>query len=121
LAASDPEGSVIMNNRRINRSNPVLWASAFVIFALAITQAGRLAPNPAYAGDAVTTRGGLSLLTASSGTGPKEAPYDLLYVVDSADELLYIYWVENANSQATSKLALVSGSSLPALFNAARR
>jgi hypothetical protein len=109
-----------MTNHRINRSSPVLWASAFIILAMAITQAGRLAPNPAYAGDAVTTGSGLSLLTASSGTGPKEAPYDLLYVIDSQDELLYIYWVENANSPSTSKLSLVNGSYLPSLFQAAR-
>ncbi len=109
-----------MTNHRINRSSPVLWASAFIILAMAIAQAGRRAPNPAYAGDAVTTGSGLSLLTASSGTGPKEAPYDLLYVIDSQDELLYIYWVENANTPATSKLSLVNGSYLPSLFQAAR-
>jgi hypothetical protein len=109
-----------MNSHRINRSSPVLWASAFVILAMAIAQAGRLAPNPAYAGDAITTGSGLSLLTTSSGSGPKEAPYDLLYVIDSQDELLYIYWIENANTQATSKLNLVNGSFLPALFQAAR-
>jgi hypothetical protein len=109
-----------MKNHRNHRSSSVLWASAFVILAMAISQAGRLAPNPAYAGDAVTTNSGLSLLTASSGTGPKEAPYDLLYVVDSQDELLYIYWIDNANTPATSKLTLVNGSYLPALFQAAR-
>jgi hypothetical protein len=109
-----------MTNHRINRSSPVLWASAFIILAMAIAQAGRLAPNPAYASDAVTTGSGLSLLTTSSGSGPKEAPYDLLYVIDSQDELLYIYWVENANSPSTSKLSLVNGSYLPSLFQAAR-
>jgi hypothetical protein len=109
-----------MNTDRPNRSSGVLWASAFVILAMAISQAGRLAPNPAYAGDAITTDSGLSLLTASSGTGPKEAPYDLLYVIDSQDELLYVYWIDNANTPATSKLTLVNGSYLPALFQAAR-
>jgi hypothetical protein len=109
-----------MKSQSMNRSNPVLWASAFVILAMAIAQAGRLAPNPAYAGDAISTNSGLALLTASSGTGPKEAPYDLLYVIDSQDELLFVYWIENANTQATSKLSLVNGGYLPALFQAAR-
>lgn len=106
---------------RVNPSAAVLWASAFIVAALTITQAGRLAPNPAYAGDAITTGQGFSLLTASSGIGPKEAPYDLLYVIDSNDETLMIYWIENANTQQTSKLTLVNGSYLPTLFDAARR
>ena len=109
-----------MNSHRINRSSPVLWASAFVILAMTIARAGRLAPNPAFAGDAITTNSGLSLLTASSGSGPREAPYDLLYVIDSQDEQLFIYWIENANTPTTSKLVLVNGTNLPGLFQAAR-
>ena len=106
--------------RRNNPAAPVLWASAFVITALAVMQAGRLAPNPAYGNMAVSTDEGFSMVTSSSGQGPKERPYDLLYVIDSNEESLFIYWIENANPPATARLELKGGSYLPRLFQAAR-
>ncbi len=106
-------------NHRLNPAAAVLWASAFVVAALAIMQAGRLAPNPAYA-DALTTEDGFSLLTAPSGLGGGDRPYDLLYVIDSTDETLFIYWIENATTPSSSRLTLMDGAYLPTLFNAAR-
>ena len=101
-------------------SAPVLWASEFIIAALAIMQAGRFAPNPAYAGMAVSTDEGFSLVASSSGRGPADRPYDLIYVIDSSEESLYIYWIENANTPATSRLQLRGGAFLPRLFEAGR-
>ncbi|MCH2160343.1 MAG: hypothetical protein MK085_00570 [Phycisphaerales bacterium] len=106
---------------QIRIGSVVLWAVAFVLTALVIMQAGRLAPNPAYAGMATTTDQGFSLVTSSSGLGPKDAPYDLLYVIDNRQELLYIYTIPTASNQAASRLELLGGGSLPTLFNAARR
>ena len=107
--------------RRTNISaSPVLWASAFVITALAIMQAGRLSPNPAYAGQAVTTDEGFSMVTTSSGQGPQTERYDVLYIIDSAEESMFIYYIENANTPTTSRLDLKNGAYLPSLFNAAR-
>ena len=108
------------NERSINPSAAILWASAFVIAAMLIMQAGKLAPNPAYAGMATSTDAGFTLVTSSDGQGPPDAPYDLLYVIDNSDEVLYIYTIPNATSSASSRLELLGGGHLPTLFNAAR-
>ena len=109
-----------MNLRNRASTSPVLWASAFVIAALVVMQAGRLAPNPAFAGQAVTTDDGFSLVTASSGQGPRGERYDVLYVIDSNEESMFIYYIDNANTTAASRLDLKNGAYLPNLFNAAR-
>ena len=106
--------------QQFNLGSAVLWASSFLIMALVVMQAGRLAPNPAFAGMATTTSDGFSLVTSSSGVGPKGAPYDLLYVIDNSEELLYIYNIPAASNAAASRLQLLGGGSLPSLFNAAR-
>ena len=98
----------------------ILWASAFIIATLAIFQAGHLSPNPAFAGMATSTDEGFSLVTSSSGTGPKENPYEYLYVIDSNDESLLIYSIPNANNPTASKLILIDGAYLPRLFAAGR-
>ncbi len=108
------------NRQRHFNASPVLWASAFVIAAMAIMQAGRFAPNPAYAGMAVSTDEGFSMVASSSGRGPADRPYDLVYIIDSSEESLYIYWIENANTPATSRLQLRGGAFLPTLFTAGR-
>ena len=59
--------------QQFNLGSAVLWASSFLIMALVVMQAGRLAPNPAFAGMATTTSDGFSLVTSSSGVGPKGA------------------------------------------------
>jgi len=105
---------------RISPAAAVLWASAFVIAALLIMQAGRLSPNPAYAGMATSTMSGFTLVTSSDGQGPPEAPYELLYVIDNSDEVLYIYTIPNATNPQSSRLELLGGGHLPTLFKAAR-
>jgi len=104
----------------LSPSAAILWASAFLIATLAIFQAGHLSPNPAFAGMATTTDEGFSLVTTSSGNGPKENPYEFLYVIDSSDESLLIYSIPNANSPSASKLVLMGGANLPRLFSAGR-
>ena len=108
------------HTQRIRPAAAVLWASAFVIAAMLIMQAGRLAPNPAYAGMATSTSSGFSLVTSSDGQGPPQSPYELLYVIDSTDEVLYIYTIPNATNPASSRLELLGGGHLPTLFRAAR-
>ena len=71
-------------------------------------------------GQAVTTDEGFSMVTTSSGQGPQVERYDVLYIIDSAEESLFIYYIDNANSPATSRLDLKNGAYLPSLFNAAR-
>lgn len=108
------------NRGAISPSAAILWASAFLIATLAIFQAGHLSPNPAFAGMATTTDEGFSLVTTSSGNGPKENPYEFLYVIDSSDESLLIYSIPNANNPSASKLVLMGGANLPRLFSAGR-
>jgi hypothetical protein len=76
----------------INPSAAVLWASAFVIAALVIVQAGRLPGNPAHA-DSAVTRGDYTLLTtdASAPLGDK-----LLYIIDSRGQTLLVYEIQDA-------------------------
>ena len=47
-------------------ASAILLASAFLIAALTIVQAGRLPANKAFASDAVTGLEGYTLITASS-------------------------------------------------------
>lgn len=75
---------------RFDAGAGALWASAFVIGAMIITQASRLGSGvPAYAGN-VSEVGDLTVLTASAGDND-----DVLAVLDRRDEILYIYGVEN--------------------------
>lgn len=101
-------------------THATLWASAFIIGALLIMQAGRLSPNPAFAGMAASSNGGFSLVTSSDGNGPANAPYDMLYIIDNTSEVLYIYTIPNATSPKSSGLELLGGGSLPNLFRAGR-
>lgn len=81
-----------MTRPRVNGS-AVLWASAFVIFALAIVQAGRLGPmSAADAGDVALIRD-LTILTAASGNDE-----DILLILDTRAQTLYIYGPKNRNS-----------------------
>ncbi|MHC4909579.1 MAG: hypothetical protein ACYTF9_07680 [Planctomycetota bacterium] len=103
---------------RLNPSSAALWASAFVIAALAIVQAGRMQANPAYAGMA-SSQGDYTLLTASAGRGDKAAPFTLLYVIDSRDQVLLVYEIDDA--RRTPALQLRDGGSLAGLFMTARQ
>jgi hypothetical protein len=106
----------------MNRARPaspsatVLWASAFVIAAMTIIQAGRLPGPAAHAGNAAAFNE-YSLVTARSGIGPDEKPYELLYVIDSHAEVLLVYEIQNIQQG----LFLRDGGSLVNLFRSGGR
>ncbi len=102
---------------QISPSAAVLWASALVIAALTIIQAGRL-PGPAARAEMSSSHGDYTLLTARSGRGPDEAPYELLYVIDNRDQVLLVYEVAEAQRGVVTA---VDGGPLDNLFRGARR
>ncbi len=105
----------IRNN--VNSAAAVLWASAFILTALVITQAGSLPGNPAYADMAVES-GGFTLLTVDAGRGNDCDPEELLYVIDSRDEVLLVYEIEDTRQK---QIVLRGGGSLSNLFINARQ
>jgi hypothetical protein len=96
-----------------NSSAAVLWASAFVIAALTIIQAGRLQSNPAHAEMAVRYDD-FTLLTTRYGSGDNK----MLYIINSRDQMLLAYEVEDAQRNL---LTLRDGGSIENMFRAARR
>ena len=94
-----------------------LWASAFVIAALVIVQAGRLPGNQAIAGTA-SERGSYSALTVNSGQGPETNPNELLFVIDSREQALLVYEIEDAKKK---QIILRDGGSLENMFLRARQ
>ncbi|MFM1823488.1 MAG: hypothetical protein RI967_1754 [Planctomycetota bacterium] len=96
-----------------------LASSATAITVLALVEgAGVATISPsATAGTAATGLGGYTLVTASVGKGPDEAPYETLYILDNRGEFLYVYGIDNASDR---RLILRGGASLPALFRTAR-
>ena len=106
-----------LGGSRISGAAAALWSSAFVIAALIIVQAGHRPGNQAFA--AVTgERGPYSLLTASAGTGPDSTPNELLYVIDSREQVLLVYEIEDAHKKG---ITLRDGGSLDNLFVRARQ
>lgn len=101
-----------------SRTTPaaVLWASAFVIAALAIVQAGRLPGSTAYA-ETVAELGDYTVLTARTGKGPDDRPYEALWVIDNREQVLIVYDLEDAQR---GKLIVRGGGSLRNLFRTAR-
>ncbi len=77
---------------RFDTGAAALWASAFVLLALILTQAGRLTEPVAYAGE-VDDIGQMKLLTAQSGNNE-----EFIAVLNSSDETISIYGIENARS-----------------------
>ena len=98
------------------RLYPSLWASTFVIAALIIVQAGRLPGNPAHA-DMTDRSGSYTIMTADSGRGKDEDPYEVLYVIDNREQVLLVYEIEDV---ATRQIQLRDGGSLDQLFRIAR-
>ena len=96
----------------------LLLATAFLIAAMVILQAGRLPQHPAYAVDAVSGFGGYTLLTASSGFGKDTRPTEFCYIIDNHDEMPFIYEVPQASDK---RIVLRGGTFLPRLFSVARR
>jgi hypothetical protein len=101
----------------INPGAAVLWAAAFIVAALILVQAGRLPGSAAYA-EMNTRAGDYTLMTAKSGRGSDADPDDLLYVLDSRDQVLLVYEIENAQSR---RMFLIDGGSIDALFRNARQ
>ena len=104
------------NQNRYNTSSATLWASAFVIGAMIILQAGKLPSNQAHA-EMSSTRGAFTLLTTNSGRGGDMDPDELLYVLDSVGAVLLVYEVEDTSK---GRIFLRDGGSLVNLFNSAR-
>lgn len=97
---------------RVNPGVAALWASAFVIMAMIVVQAGRLPMNgnAARAGN-VSEIGDLTVLTAESGDNE-----DILCILDRRSERLFIYGVQNRQS-----VELLRTYDLGEAFTSARR
>lgn len=100
----------------INASSAVLWASAFVLAALILVQAGRMSGNTALAGGA-SDRGSYTVLTASTGIGDQADPDQVVFVIDSIEQIVLVYEIENASER---RILLRGGGSLDNLFRNAR-
>ena len=105
-------------NSHVRLSAAALWASAFAILALIIVQAGRLPSNTANAA-VQADRGSYTLLTASNGKGgsPGE-PDEILCVIDSREQMLLVYEVEDVRRGG---ITIRDGYMLSDLFLKARR
>lgn len=97
------------NTTRRLSSSTFMWASAFVLAALIVVQAGRMGESQARA-DLVSSVGGVTALTVAGA-----ASEDLLMVIDGRSEELFVYRVENQNN-----LELYRRYSLPRMFTDAR-
>ncbi len=97
------------NHERYNTSTAALWASAFVIMALIIMQAGKLPGNAAYA-EMSSSNEAYTLLTTDAGKGDDAAPYELLYVLDNRDQFpsgySYQFLVRNSAGPGTDMTSL---------------
>lgn len=102
---------------QLNTTSAALWASAFVIAALVIVQAGRL-PVPAAHGEMAASRADYTLLTARSGKGRDTKPHDILYVIDNRDQVLMVYFMEDARR---GQILPIDGGPIDNLFRGARR
>lgn len=96
---------------RLDHGAAILWASAAILGALIILQAGRLPSGErAVAGD-VTEVASLRLITVDVGNNE-----DALAVLNHGDETISIYGLENGRS-----LELYQVSHLADIFSEARR
>lgn len=106
--------------RGLTMASAALWASAFLLAALTIIQAGRLPFNAAHAAGAANQGGqGTSVITLATGLGPDTKPYEALWVLDGRGEMLFVYYIENANS-GEKALLLRQAIPVPELFRVAR-
>ena len=112
--------TVVSHRRGITVASAALWASAFLLAALTIIQAGRLPFNAAYGAGAANQGGqGTSVITLNTGLGPDSKPYEALWVLDGRGEMLFVYYIENANS-GEKALLLRQAIPVPELFRVAR-
>jgi hypothetical protein len=63
-------------------------------------------------------RHAFTLLTTDSGRGGDAAPNELLYIIDSRGETMFVYEIENAQN---NEILLRDGGDLSSLFANARR
>lgn len=71
-----------------------LWASAFILGGLILTQAGRI--QMAHA-DSASGNSGFSMSTITSGTLLGSDTYDLLWIIDDRSETLMIFYGDVGN------------------------
>lgn len=102
--------------RTVNTAAAILWASAFLLAAIVLIQAGQHLDAPAHAAMSNTSAGYTMLTTHASQT--VTTPVEVLYVIDDRSEMLYVYEVENAQQR---KITLHHGGSLANLFRNAGR
>ena len=105
------------SNNQIRTAISILLASAFLMGALVILQAGRLPQQSVFADDAVVGSEGFTVLTASSGFGKDTRPYELCYVLDNYSSMMFVYEVPQSTSQS---VVLRNGTDLPYLFGISR-
>lgn len=98
------------------RPATALWASAFVIAAMVIFQAGRLPGSAAYA-DSTAQMSDYVLATARTGKGSEAQPDESLWIIDNREEVLIVYEFEDAQR---GTLVVRGGGSLHNLFLQAR-
>lgn len=79
--------------RTLDAGAAALWASAFVIGAMILTQAARFGPgSAAYAGLNAEV-GQLEILTAASGNNE-----DYIALINATDETIAVYGIDNGRS-----------------------
>ncbi len=103
---------------QISPAAATLWASAFIIAALVILQLGKLPVNPAHASNVLAERGNYTLLTTDGGDGDGQRRYEMLYILDSREQVLLVYEIEDAQRGI---MRLRDGGNVNNLFRAARR
>ena len=103
-----PDSTTTTPARRFNPSAVSLWASALVILALVIVQAGRMDPGHLAFAD-VSEIGDLTILNADAGGGE-----DVVVILDRRDERVYVYGLLNRNPE------LLVAENLAELFTRAR-
>ena len=109
-----------MSEQASNRNQiavSILLATAFLMGALVIMQAGRLPQQSAFAGDAITGSDGFTMITASSGFGKDTRPYELCFVLDNYSDMMFVYEVPQSTSRS---VVLRNGTDLPYLFGISR-
>lgn len=104
--------SATTRNERMNSGAAALWASAFVLLAMVVVQAGRLNTGgaAALAGDGPAQVDDLTALTPAGGDNE-----DVLCVMDKRGEMMFVYGVSGRQ-----RLELYQAVKLGDLFAQAR-
>ncbi len=98
------------NSSRLDTGAAALWASAFVIMAMIITQASDARLGKEARAD-ITTVGSLTVTNVKA-----REDSDILLVINDAQERLYVFGIEQGRT-----LQLHETQSLPEIFTSARR